>query len=381
MFLNVTVRTLSDALLQLHRSGTHEDFPSRLFACLKSCLSCDFYSYDEQTENQAQHLEVYPASAVNFDLFSGWIDQRPDIHGIYRHGRPPGVLRFCAPCRRFSSEFHNELLILLGQQHHLSVGLFDQRSRVDVVVSRCTRPFSEEESQMLEMLRPHLAQAYKSSNQTSFSSEAIGVADAGFLVTDRDGKIGYATAKARRLIGKYFLPESEEILPERIQRWLKERERLDSVISLQQLRIDFGRTSLSVRIMPDANPALYRLSIRETAQTVDAELLVELGLTRKEAEVLFWASQGKSNGDIAIILTSKVRTVAKHLERIFAKLMVENRTAAVRAALDRISISESSGARSPESLNRVGAQIRLSSELLGESRARGLPIPGTQTLG
>ena len=58
-----------------------------------------------------------------------------------------------------------------------------------------------------------------------------------------------------------------------------------------------------------------------------------LGLTKREAQVLFWASQGKSNGEIAIILASKVRTIAKHLERIFAKLMVENRTAAAHAAL------------------------------------------------
>ena len=38
MFLNVTVRTLSEALLQLHRSGMRDDFPNRLFACLKSCF-------------------------------------------------------------------------------------------------------------------------------------------------------------------------------------------------------------------------------------------------------------------------------------------------------------------------------------------------------
>ena len=358
----------------------HEDFPSRLFACLKSCLSCDFYSYDERAENQSQRLEVYPAAAVNLDLFSGWIDQRPDIHGIYRHGRPPGVLRFCAPCRRFSTEFHKELLILLGQQHHLRVVFFDGLSRVDIVVSRSNQPFSGEESQMLDMLRPHLAQAYKSSNQSSFSLEAIGVADAGFLVIDRDGKIRYATAKARRFIGKYFLAESEQILPDRIQRWLKERERLDSVLPWHELKIDFGRTSLSVRVMSDADPTLRRLLIRETVQTVDAELLLELGLTRKEAEVLFWASQGKSNGDIAIILTSKVRTVAKHLERVFAKLMVENRTAAVRAALDRISIFEGSGGRSPDSTVRAAAQPRSSSEALWPSKVA-LPTPRTPTVG
>src|SRR5215469_1462716 len=369
MFLNVTVRTLSEALLLLHRSRIGDDFPRRLFACLKSSLFCDLYSYEERTENQSRRIELYQATAVNVDLLSGWIDQRPDIHGVLKYSGAPGILRFCAPSPLRGSELHDELLVLLGQRHQLRVVIFDERSRIDVMVSRSTRPFSGEECQMLETLHPHLAQAYKSSNQSAFSSEAIGVADAGFLVTDGDGKIRYATAKARRLIRKYFLAESEGILPEQIQRWLKERESLDRVLPLQELRIDGGRTSLYIRMMSDADPALYRLLIREKIQTIDAELLLKLGLTRKEAEVLFWASQGKSNGDIAIILTSKVRTVAKHLERVFAKLMVENRTAAARAALDRISISEGFGGQSPDSIDRAAAQIRSNSEVLWSSKA------------
>jgi hypothetical protein len=120
MFLNVTVRTLSEALLQLHRSGMRDDFPNRLFACLKSCFFCDFYSYDESAERQSQRVAIYPATAVNVDLLSGWIDQRPDIHGIYKYSGPPGILRFCTPFGRCSSELHDELLVLLGQRHQLS---------------------------------------------------------------------------------------------------------------------------------------------------------------------------------------------------------------------------------------------------------------------
>jgi hypothetical protein len=67
--------------------------------------------------------------------------------------------------------------------------------------------------------RPEVAQAglYKGrpldstefNNERAFSSEAIGVANVGFLVTDRNGKIRYATAKARKLIGKYFHSKSD----------------------------------------------------------------------------------------------------------------------------------------------------------------------------
>jgi DNA-binding CsgD family transcriptional regulator len=59
-----------------------------------------------------------------------------------------------------------------------------------------------------------------------------------------------------------------------------------------------------------------------------AELLRHLPLTRREAEVLCWIGHGKANRDIADILNLSPRTVNKHLEQIFVKLGVENRTAA-----------------------------------------------------
>jgi DNA-binding CsgD family transcriptional regulator len=64
------------------------------------------------------------------------------------------------------------------------------------------------------------------------------------------------------------------------------------------------------------------------------EALSSLALTPREAEVLFWISQGKSNHDIAVILGVKTGTICKHVEHIFGKLNVENRTAAAVVALE-----------------------------------------------
>jgi DNA-binding CsgD family transcriptional regulator len=57
-----------------------------------------------------------------------------------------------------------------------------------------------------------------------------------------------------------------------------------------------------------------------------------LGLTQREAEVLAWVAQGKSNPEVAIILGMSARTVQKHLEHVFEKLGVESRTAAILRA-------------------------------------------------
>ena len=56
-------------------------------------------------------------------------------------------------------------------------------------------------------------------------------------------------------------------------------------------------------------------------------------LTDREREVLQWLSSGKTDRDIAQILAISPRTVHKHLQRIYEKLGVETRTAAVMRAL------------------------------------------------
>ncbi len=52
-------------------------------------------------------------------------------------------------------------------------------------------------------------------------------------------------------------------------------------------------------------------------------------LTPREHEILQWVAAGKTDSQIAAILGRSVRTVQKHLEHVYLKLGVENRTAAV----------------------------------------------------
>jgi len=59
-----------------------------------------------------------------------------------------------------------------------------------------------------------------------------------------------------------------------------------------------------------------------------------LGLTDREAEVVLWVAQGKSNLDVATILGMSEKTVKKHLGNVFEKLGVESRTAATLRAIE-----------------------------------------------
>lgn len=64
--------------------------------------------------------------------------------------------------------------------------------------------------------------------------------------------------------------------------------------------------------------------------------LESLGLTPREAEVLYWVTLGKTNPEIASITAVQLTTVKKHLESIFLKLGVENRTTAAAMALEHL---------------------------------------------
>jgi DNA-binding NarL/FixJ family response regulator len=58
------------------------------------------------------------------------------------------------------------------------------------------------------------------------------------------------------------------------------------------------------------------------------------GLTEREAETLLWVAQGKSNGDIAMILGNSEKTVKKTLGHIFEKMGLESRTSAALRAVE-----------------------------------------------
>ena len=68
-----------------------------------------------------------------------------------------------------------------------------------------------------------------------------------------------------------------------------------------------------------------RVSARRASKARELDVFA---LTPREREVGVWMARGKTNLEISLILRTRVRTVEKHVEKILAKLGVENRTAA-----------------------------------------------------
>ena len=78
-------------------------------------------------------------------------------------------------------------------------------------------------------------------------------------------------------------------------------------------------------------------SERATAAPAPEETSAEaqLGLTRRELEVLRLLAEGLSNAQIGERLFISPRTVGQHLRSVYNKVDVSSRTAAARIAIDQ----------------------------------------------
>mgnify|MGYP001221016119 FL=1 len=101
----------------------------------------------------------------------------------------------------------------------------------------------------------------------------------------------------------------------------------------QRICYDGGEFELTLLSRRENGDFTFRISQVREAVSGEQTLRDELGLTTRESEVLFWLSNGKTNKEIAQILDIGARTVNKHLEQVFVKLGVENRTTAAGIAI------------------------------------------------
>jgi DNA-binding NarL/FixJ family response regulator len=104
--------------------------------------------------------------------------------------------------------------------------------------------------------------------------------------------------------------------------------------------VDADELLETVRVRLARHQEKARAAIAEAEFTTDfssAAPLESIGLTPREAEVLLWMAQGKTNAEIAIILGAAEGTVRKHVEHILEKLAVESRNAAALRAVEILS--------------------------------------------
>ncbi|MDB5631996.1 MAG: DNA-binding response regulator [Tardiphaga sp.] len=213
----------------------------------------------------------------------------------------------------------------LAETEHIVRGL--EAGGVDYV----TKPIVIEE--MLARIRVHLANA----RLTQSARTALDVSGRFLLAVNSQGSILWATPQAQKLLAENLIAQADDelLLPPVMLQWLEQMQKAKAGSKAPPSAGFPNNELLRLQYMGKVGPDEFLLRLaKDTAAYMPAEFSKELGLTGREGEVLSWLSKGKSNRDIAQILGLSPRTVDKHLEQIYAKLGVENRTAAAAIAVN-----------------------------------------------
>ena len=153
--------------------------------------------------------------------------------------------------------------------------------------------------------------------------------DQALLIANARGEVLFATRKTRVILQAFFAEKSDDLVPNEIRTWLVKGDTSRPLVTrhLRKGEIEIHKLPLA----PSGSLSLIRIEHRLVQQGPQA--LLALGLTAREAEVLYWITEGKTNPEIAIILDASPDTVKKHAAHLYAKLGVPTRTSAARCAL------------------------------------------------
>ena len=144
--------------------------------------------------------------------------------------------------------------------------------------------------------------------------------DRAVLVATPAGAVQFCSDRAARLLRRHFPANTPGRVPDALLRG-------DPVAGLRAVH--------STR--PDSDAVLWLLE--ETPATPTPAMLEPLGLTPREAEILFWVAHGKTNAEIGIILGMASNTVKKHVYNVLPKLGLETRIAAALRAMEILGLA------------------------------------------
>lgn len=146
------------------------------------------------------------------------------------------------------------------------------------------------------------------------------------IVATIRGRIRVATDGARRWMESHFTEWTAQraYLPPELQQLIHRHRRRGSISHRRIITCHGTMFTITVVLVEG-------LVLLVPQRASDAGQLPRL--TSRQTEILSWVAEGKQNDEIAKILLISPRTVQHHLERVYEKLGVDNRTAAARTLL------------------------------------------------
>jgi DNA-binding CsgD family transcriptional regulator len=320
----------------MHDAQDRDEFRSILLAGYRSLVPALHVSYNEIADGAGVAAAIVEPELPEWAVpaWERYAGENPLLQH-YLKTRDGRALRFSDV---ISAEELRELPLYrhfyapLGVEHQIAFILpSTPRLTIGVALTRGERDFSDRDRDLLELTRPHMIQAYRAAGlRESLTATLAGVRSAldadssAILVLEDDGRtVGFASAAAAELLAgeREALAEGRP-LPRVLADWLAGGE-VDGRVELA------GRPLLARRFRSGGRTALL---LEEVGLALSREALLELGLTSAEAAVLHELALGAETDEAASTLGISPRTVAKHMQRVHAKLGVSGRAQAVSTA-------------------------------------------------
>jgi DNA-binding CsgD family transcriptional regulator len=344
-----------------------DEFSRRVIVAVAGLIPSDVVTINEVDPEAGR--TVYMAEPESFPLQPEDADTAPehrpradeilatlaDQHPLIRNyvatgdGSAHRFSDFCTQDEFHATELYQRLYRPMGIEYQMAVVLPAPRPIVvGIAVNRSRRDFSERERALLNVLRPHLVQAwYNAKDQAHLrtllgaATEATAESGAGLIVlSDPPHELTPgALVSLYRFFGR---PTTTSFLPVKVGRWMATQvSRLEGDAPLEllkPLRAEIDGRRMVLRYLPGQSVHPGALLLREERRAPEMNSLDALGLTPRESEIVSFVIKGESNATIGETLHVSPTTIKKHLDNIYMKLGVRGRgrlTAFVRDVLER----------------------------------------------
>lgn len=344
----------SDALYDLYRHAGPETLGQAVVAVIPRAIACDsaVFVHVEPTVRAFTLVSWPPDHFVDIDHNATFALHARD-HPLVAHflskrdARAWSLHDFVTPAEFRRTALYRSLYRKLGIEFQLAILIpFPDRSLRILALNRSGAPFAEHERSVLQLFWPHLTQVVRRSRATRWrrgqpDTEEFSPEQA-ILILDEAGRAALCTEQARVWLARYCAAGTtlrmSRPLPEPLAGWISGTLGDQTLKSrgipgpATPLFLRKGDAYLALRFVADHARGQHLVLLNEVKMHAPPDLLLGLGLTPREAEVLAWIAQGKTNRETGLILEMSPRTVQKHLERVFDKLGVESRTGAILKA-------------------------------------------------
>ncbi len=179
-----TYEAVLDFVRQIHAIESVEDFPRRAIAGIEALIESDILTYNEiDTRQQRAYFVEEPAgafSATQVRSFERLTHQHPLIrhYAQTRESRPRMISDFLSLREFRRLDLYNEFFRQVAVNFQMAVTIPSSNSLViGIALNRTRRDFSARDRAVLDLIRPHLALAYRNAAERTTLRERAEAAE------------------------------------------------------------------------------------------------------------------------------------------------------------------------------------------------------------